>query len=48
MLKPCKHPPKQIASETDTTYKAGVVVAHRECQRCEACGVELSAEVHHA
>ena len=48
MLKPCKHPPKKRADETDTQYQHGVVIAHRERQRCEACGVELSPEVTHA
>ena len=48
MAKRCKHPPKKRADETDTEYEGGVVVAHRECQRCEACGVELPPEVAHA
>ena len=48
MAKPCKHPLKKRASETDTEYEGGVVVAHREYQRCDACGQELPAEVAHA
>ena len=48
MPKPCKHPPKKVANETDTEYEGGVVISHREYRWCDACDRELSAEVAHA
>ncbi|HET7552178.1 MAG TPA: hypothetical protein VFK04_12880 [Gemmatimonadaceae bacterium] len=44
MANTCKHPPKKVASETETEYEHGVVVSHREWRRCDVCGAELPAE----